>query len=158
MVGFRCQSFCSSKSFCLFWKTRTLVTAAQWSLVVRNLSITLFLKYMSFSRQICSIFDADPMFSCFQLDCQFTELACWSSRCRLDVIMLVKSARTVSREFYLEIRVYIWLISYGLLRVLRKYFVVQKLSYAVYHQAIAYRIKTLLVTIFCVVWEIEMTT
>jgi len=72
--------------------------------------------------------------------------------------MLVKSARTVSREFYLEIRVYIWLISYGLLRVLRKYFVVQKLSYAVYHQAIAHRIKTLLVTIFCVVWEIEMTT
>jgi len=42
--------------------------------------------------------------------------------------MLVKSARTVSREFYLEIRVYIGFISYGLLRVLRKYLVVQKLS------------------------------
>jgi len=42
--------------------------------------------------------------------------------------MLGKSARTVSREFYMEIRVYVGLISYGLLRVLRKYFVVQKLS------------------------------
>jgi len=41
--------------------------------------------------------------------------------------MLFKSARTVSREFYLEIRVYIRLTSYGYLRVLRQYFVVHKL-------------------------------
>jgi len=36
---------------------------------------------------------------------------------------LAKSARTVSRELYLEKRVYIGLTSYGQLRVLRKYFV-----------------------------------
>jgi len=42
--------------------------------------------------------------------------------------MLVKSARTVSCEFYLKIRVYIGLTLYGLLRVLGKYFIVQKLS------------------------------
>jgi len=42
--------------------------------------------------------------------------------------MLIKSAGTVSREFYLVKRVYIGLTSYGYLRVLRKYFVVQNLS------------------------------
>jgi len=26
------------------------------------------------------VFDADPTFGCFQLDCQYTGLACWSSR------------------------------------------------------------------------------
>jgi len=36
--------------------------------------------------------------------------------------MLVKSARTVSCEPYLENRVYIALTSYGYLRVLRQYF------------------------------------
>jgi len=40
-------------------KTRSLVTTAQWSLVVNDLSIILFLKYMSLSRQIYSVFDAD---------------------------------------------------------------------------------------------------
>ena len=34
---------------------------------------------MSLSRQICSVFDADPTFSCFQLDCQCTELGFLSS-------------------------------------------------------------------------------
>jgi len=36
---------------------------------------------MSLSRQIRSVFDADATFDFFQLDRQFTELACWSSRC-----------------------------------------------------------------------------
>jgi len=106
-VGFGCESCCSSKSFSHFWKTRALITAAQWSLVVIDLSITLFLKYTSLSRQICSVFDAYPAFSCFQLDCQNVQLACWSS------YMLIKSARTVYREFHLEKRGYIDLTSYG---------------------------------------------
>jgi len=38
--------------------------------------LTLFLKYMSLSRQIYSLFDAELMFGCFQQDCQYTELAC----------------------------------------------------------------------------------
>ena len=41
MVGFRCQSFCSSESFSLFWNTRALVAAAELSLVVHGLWITL---------------------------------------------------------------------------------------------------------------------
>jgi len=39
--------------------TRALVTAAQWSIVVNDFSITLFLEYMSLSRQNYSLFDAD---------------------------------------------------------------------------------------------------
>jgi len=39
--------------------------------------------------------------------------------------MLVKSARTVSRAFYSEKRVYFVLASYGQLRVLRQGFAVQ---------------------------------
>jgi len=31
---------------------------------------------MRLSRHICSVFDADPTFSFFQLECQYTELAC----------------------------------------------------------------------------------
>jgi len=65
VLGFSCQRGCSSKSFVHFWNTRALVTAAQWSPVVSDLSITLFLKYVSLSRQICSVFDADPTFGCF---------------------------------------------------------------------------------------------
>jgi len=43
--------------------------------------------------------------------------------------MLIKSARTVSCELHWEIRVYIGLTSYGLLRVLRQCFAaVQNLS------------------------------
>jgi len=42
--------------------------------------------------------------------------------------MLIKPAGTVSCEFYMENRVYVGLTSYGYLRVLRKYFVVQNLS------------------------------
>jgi len=49
--------------------------------------------------------------------------------CLLKLYMLVKSARTVSRELYWEKRVYIALTSYGYLRVLRQYFAsVQNLS------------------------------
>jgi len=79
VVDFSCQSCCSSKSFSHFWNTRSLVTAAEWSVVVSHLSSTLFLKYLSLSRQICIVFDVDPTFGCFQLDCQYTELACWIS-------------------------------------------------------------------------------
>jgi len=43
-------------------------------------------------------------------------------------LLLVKSARTVSGEFYLEKRVYIGLTSYGQLRVLRQYFAAKNLS------------------------------
>jgi len=84
------------------------------------LSITLFLKYMGLSRQICSVFDAGPTFGCFQLDCRYTDPACWSSR---------QDQLEVSREFCLENRVYIGLTSYVELWVLRKYFVVQNLSW-----------------------------
>jgi len=85
VVGFSCQSCCSRKSFNHFWKTRALVTAAQWSLavIVSDLSNALFLKYKNLIRQICSAFDADPALSCFQPDCQYSELACWNSRCDL---------------------------------------------------------------------------
>jgi len=50
--------------------------------------------------------------------------------CLLKLYMLVKSARTLSREFYWEKRVYMGLTSYGYLRrVLRQYFAsVQNLS------------------------------
>jgi len=72
--SYSCQNCCSSKSFSHFWYTRALVTAAQWSLVVSDSSITLFLKYTSLGKQICSVFDADPAFSCFQLDFQCTDL------------------------------------------------------------------------------------
>ena len=41
---------------------------------------------------------------------------------KANLATLVKSARTVSRELYLEKRVYIGLTSYGQLRVLRQYF------------------------------------
>ena len=37
-MGFSCQSCCSSKSFSHFWNNGALVTAAQWSLVVSDLS------------------------------------------------------------------------------------------------------------------------
>jgi len=40
-------------------------------------------------------------------------------------IDVIKSTRTASSEFYLEIGVYIGLISYGLLKVLQKYRVSQ---------------------------------
>jgi len=82
VVRFSCRSCFSSKSFSRFWNTRSLVIAPQWSLVVSHLSITLFLKYLSLCRQICSVFDADPI-PCLQLDCQYTEFACWSSRSRV---------------------------------------------------------------------------
>jgi len=49
--------------------------------------------------------------------------------CLLKLHMLVKSARTVSRELYWEKRVFIGLTSYGQLRVSRQYFAaVQNLS------------------------------
>jgi len=41
---------------------------------------------------------------------------------------LVKSTKTVSREFYVETRVYIGFTSYDYLRVLQKYFAVQNMS------------------------------
>jgi len=43
--------------------------------------------------------------------------------------MLVKSARTVSRELYWEKSVYIGLTSYGYLRVLRQYFLIKPFSH-----------------------------
>jgi len=66
--------------------TLTTAIAAQWSLVVSHLPIVPFLKYMSLSKQICSVLDADTTFNCFPQNCQYTELACWS-------FMLVKTAR-----------------------------------------------------------------
>ena len=57
--------------------------------------------------------------------------------------MLFKSARTVSREFYVAKRVYIGLTSYGLLRALRQYFAVQNLSSCCLPSPISYRNKTL---------------
>jgi len=39
--------------------TRALVSAVQWSLVVKDLSVTLFLKYVNLSKQIYSVFDAN---------------------------------------------------------------------------------------------------
>ena len=56
-------------------------------------------------KAVLSVLDAT--FGCYQLDCSQTQMACWSS------IVLVKSSRTVSREFYLEKRVNIGLTSYG---------------------------------------------
>ena len=44
----------------------------------------------------------DATFGCYQLDCPQTNIACWNS-----IHLLGKSARTVSREFYLKKRVYI---------------------------------------------------
>ena len=41
------------------FETPALVIAARWSLVVSDLSVTLFLKYSSLSRQICSVFGVD---------------------------------------------------------------------------------------------------
>jgi len=58
-------------------------------------------------------------------------------RKRLGTPVLAESAKTASREFYLEKRVYIGLTSYGQLRVLRKHFVVQTCQHAVHHQPIA---------------------
>jgi len=43
VVSFNCQS-CCRKSYSQFQNARALVTAVQWSLVVNDLSITLFLK------------------------------------------------------------------------------------------------------------------
>jgi len=58
-------------------------------------------------KAILSVLDAT--FGCYQLDCPQTEITCWSST----RLMLGKSARTVSRELYLEKRVYIGFTSYG---------------------------------------------
>jgi len=55
VVGFRCQSCCSSKSVSLFWNTRALVTAVQWSLVVNDLSITLSGKWALGGRLVASL-------------------------------------------------------------------------------------------------------
>jgi len=56
----------------------------------------------------------------------------------LDILqILVKSARTVSREFYLEVCVYIGRTSYGSLGVLRNTLLRINCLHAVYHQTIA---------------------
>ena len=57
-------------------RTRTLVTGAQRYLVVNDWSITLFLKYMSLSRQIYSVFDADLRLLFSTRQPVYTELAC----------------------------------------------------------------------------------
>ena len=57
-------------------------------------------------KAVLSVLDA--AFGCYQLDCPQTEIVCWNS-----APMLGKSARTVSRVFYLEKRVYVGLTLYG---------------------------------------------
>jgi len=49
-------------------RTRALLTAAQCSLEINDLSVTLFLKYMSLSRQIYNAFVwCGSTFGCFPL-------------------------------------------------------------------------------------------
>jgi len=77
VVGFRCQSCCSSKSLS-FLEDRSL---SHCSTVVSSKRFVDYIFWnMSLTRQIRSVFDADPTFDFFQLDRQFLELACWSSR------------------------------------------------------------------------------